>query len=124
MSKPQIIGASQSNFVWVTRIVTTEKQVDHELIPALPHTPVVDACHPLGKIPALRYGELRLGESRAICAYLDRAFAGPTLILRQCSPTPATSWLISTIICNVPAFARPCPRRCRHCSCRPRAERH
>jgi glutathione S-transferase len=80
MSKLQIIGAPQSNFVWVTRIAATEKQVDYELVAALPHTAEVDACHPLGKIPALRHGEVRLGESRAICAYIDRAFTGPSLV--------------------------------------------
>jgi hypothetical protein len=37
MSKLQIIAAPQSNFVWVTRIVATEKRLDYELVTALPH---------------------------------------------------------------------------------------
>jgi glutathione S-transferase len=99
MSKLQIIGAPQSNFVWVTRIVAAEKPVDYELVAALPHTPVVQACHPVGKIPALQHGEIKLGESRAICAYLDRAFAGQSLI--PSDPTGAAlteQWI--AIVCT------------------------
>jgi glutathione S-transferase len=80
MSTLQIIGAPQSNFVWVTRIVATEKGIPYELVSAMPHTALVGACHPLGKIPAMRHGEVTLGESRAICLYIDRAFAGPSLV--------------------------------------------
>ena len=76
----QIFGAPQSNFVWVTRIVAVEKGTQHELVPVMPHTALVDAYHPLGKIPAMRHGEVVLGESRAISLYIERAFAGPSLI--------------------------------------------
>lgn len=43
MTELQIIGAPQSNFVWVTRITCTEKGVPHALVPAMPHTPQIDA---------------------------------------------------------------------------------
>jgi glutathione S-transferase len=43
----------------------------------MPHTPEIDAVHPLGKIPALRHGDVTLAESRAICFYIDHAFGGP-----------------------------------------------
>lgn len=76
----QIFGAPQSNFVWVTRIVAAEKGIHYELVSAFPHTPPVDACHPVGKIPAMRHGDFVLGESRAICLYIDRTFAGPSLV--------------------------------------------
>jgi glutathione S-transferase len=46
----------------------------------MPHTPEVDAIHPFGKIPAMRHGDLMLGESRAICSYVDRTFDGPQLV--------------------------------------------
>jgi glutathione S-transferase len=80
MSDLQIIGAPASNFVWVTRIACAEKGVPHTLVPELPHTPEVRAIHPFGKIPVARHGAVALCESRAICTYIDRAFAGPALI--------------------------------------------
>jgi glutathione S-transferase len=67
MSELQIIGAPQSNYVWVVRIACHEKGVPYTLVPVMPHTPEVDAIHPLGKIPVLRHGNVTLAESRAIC---------------------------------------------------------
>src|SRR5262249_45660297 len=57
-----------------------EKGVPYDLVPARPHTPEVDAVHPLGKIPAFRYGDVALCESKAIVTYIDRTFPGPKLI--------------------------------------------
>jgi glutathione S-transferase len=82
MSELQIIGVPQSNYVWVTRIACHEKGVPYTLLPVFPHTPEVDAIHPLGKIPALRHGDITLSESRAICFYIDHAFDGPPLAPR------------------------------------------
>jgi glutathione S-transferase len=50
---------------------------------AMPHTPEVDAIHPFGKIPVMRHGDVTLCESRAIIAYIDRVFDGPSLIPRD-----------------------------------------
>jgi glutathione S-transferase len=83
MPELQIIGAPQSNFVWVTRIACHEKGVPYTLVPVMPHTPEVDAIHPFGKIPVMRHGDLTLSESRAICFYIDHAFDGPFLAPRQ-----------------------------------------
>ena len=83
MPELQIIGAPQSNYVWVARIACVEKDVPYTLVPALPHTPEVGAIHPFGKIPAMRHGDLTLCESRAICFYVDHAFAGPPLAPRD-----------------------------------------
>jgi glutathione S-transferase len=83
MPELQIIGAPQSNYVWVTRIACIEKGVSYSLLPVMPHTPEVDAVHPLGKIPAMRHGYLTLSESRAICFYIDHAFEGPPLVSRE-----------------------------------------
>ncbi len=83
MPELQIIGAPQSNYVWVTRIACQEKGVLYALVPATPHTPEVDAIHPFGKIPAMRHGEVSLCESRAICFYIDHTFAGPPLAPRD-----------------------------------------
>jgi glutathione S-transferase len=80
MPELQLIGAPQSNYVWVCRIACAEKGVPYALVPAMPHTPEIDAVHPLGKIPGMRHGDVTLAESRAICGYVDRAFPGPCLI--------------------------------------------
>ncbi len=80
MSDLQIIGAPASNFVWVTRIACAEKGVPYTLVPTPPHTPEVAAIHPFGRIPVARHGAVTLCESRAICLYIERAFAGPALV--------------------------------------------
>jgi len=80
MAELQIIGASPSNFVWVTRILCTEKGVPYKHLQVMPHTPEVDAIHPFGKIPVMRHGDVTLCESRAICSYVNRTFEGPSLV--------------------------------------------
>lgn len=79
MTKVQILGVPQSNYVWATRIALTEKGVEYDLIPTAPHSPEITAIHPLGKMPALRHGEVTLFESNAILTYVDKAFPGPAL---------------------------------------------
>jgi glutathione S-transferase len=80
MDKIQIIGVPQSNYVWVVRMACEEKGVPYDITPARPHTPEIDAVHPLGKIPGMRHGDVELGESKAIVTYIDKTFAGPKLI--------------------------------------------
>src|ERR1700691_276630 len=80
MAELQIIGGPASNFVWACRIACAEKGVAYSLVSVMPHTPEIKAVHPLGKIPALRHGDVTLCESRAICTYIDRAFDGPPLL--------------------------------------------
>jgi glutathione S-transferase len=83
MPELQIIGAPQSNYVCVVRIACLEKGVPYTLLPAIPHSPEVDAIHPFGKIPAMRHGDVTLSESRAICFYIDHTFDGPPLASRD-----------------------------------------
>jgi glutathione S-transferase len=80
MAEFELIGAAQSNFVWTCRMALAEKGVPYKLTSVMPHTPEVVAIHPLGKIPAMRHGDVTLAESRAICCYIDRVFDGPALI--------------------------------------------
>jgi len=80
MLELEIIGGAASNFVWACRIACGEKAVPYKLVQVMPHTPEVDAIHPFGKIPAMRHGDVALCESRAIIAYIDRAFPGPKLV--------------------------------------------
>ena len=51
MPELKIIGAPQSNYVWVTRIACAEKDVPYALVSALPHSPEVDAIHPFWQDP-------------------------------------------------------------------------
>lgn len=99
MPELQIIGGPRSNFVWVTRIVCAEKGVPYTLVPVMPHTPEVDAVHPLGKIPGMRHGAVKLGESRAICRYIDQVFPGPSLIPADPEAGALTEQWVS-IICT------------------------
>jgi glutathione S-transferase len=80
MDKVQIVGVPQSNYVWVVRMACEEKGVPYEIVPARPHTPDVDALHPLGKIPGMRHGDVELCESKAIVTYIDKTFPGAKLI--------------------------------------------
>jgi glutathione S-transferase len=101
MSDLQIIGAPASNFVWTTRIACTEKGVPYTLVPTPPHTPEVNAIHPFGKIPVMRHGAVTLCESRAICAYIDRAFPGPALIPADPAAAAHVEQWISIINTNI-----------------------
>jgi glutathione S-transferase len=99
MAELQIIGGAQSNFVWTTRIFCAEKGVPYQHLPVLPHTPEVDAIHPFGKIPVMRHGDVTLCESRAIIAYIDRTFDGPSIMPRD----PLTSVQVeqwNSIVCT------------------------
>ena len=75
----ELIGLPQSDFVWATRIVAAERGIDVVHRSAAPHTPEVWAISPVGKIPVLRHGNVRLSESRAICLYLDGLAEGASL---------------------------------------------
>jgi glutathione S-transferase len=108
MPELQIIGAPQSNYVWVTRIACHEKGVPYTLLPVMPHTPEIDAIHPLGKIPGLRHGDVILAESRAICFYIDHAFDGPPLSPRLPIEGAQTEQWISIVNTHFDALvARP-----------------
>lgn len=80
MAKVELIGVPDSTYTRAVRIALGEKGVAYELTVSRPHTPPVDAVHPLGKVPVMRHGDFELCESRAIVAYLDREFPGPKLM--------------------------------------------
>src|SRR5271154_3774509 len=50
-----------------------------------------------GKIPVMRHGDITLCESRAICFYIDHAFAGPPLAPRDASEGARTEQWISLV---------------------------
>ena len=67
----EIFGIPQSNFVRAVRMAIAEKGLSYEYHPVQPHSPEARAVHPRGLVPGLRHGEVVLGESQAIIAYLD-----------------------------------------------------
>ena len=94
----EIIGAPQSNYVWVVRMVCEEKGVPYQHRAERPHTPDVDAIHPFGKIPVMRHGDVELCESKAIVTYIDRVFYGPKVI----PDDPATGAKVTVISVSCP----------------------
>ncbi len=97
MDKIQIIGVPQSNYVWVVRMACEEKGVPYEIVPARPHTPEIDALHPLGKIPGMRHGDVALCESKAIVTYIDKTFPGPKLIPEDAPGAAAVEQWVSLV---------------------------
>ncbi len=97
MATLEIIGAPQSNFVRTARMACVEKGVPYTLSPAPPHAPEVQAVHPLGKIPAMRHGDVTLGETKAICTYIDMAFDGPPLMPRDAAGAARIEQWISMV---------------------------
>ena len=79
MAELEIFGVPFSNYVWSCRIVAGEKGVPVKLHDLRPQSPEMLAINPLGKVPAMRHGDVVLFESAAICSYIDKAFPGPAL---------------------------------------------
>ena len=61
-------------------MVCEEKGIEYRLTETPLGAPELRAIHPLGKMPVLRHGDIKLFESKAIATYLDRSFAGPRLL--------------------------------------------
>jgi len=101
MEKIEIIGVPFSNFVWVVRMVCEEKRVPYDLTPAPPHSPEINAIHPLGKVPAMRHGDVTLCESKAIATYIDRVFDGPKVIPEEPRAAAETEKWVSLINAHV-----------------------
>lgn len=80
MAALEIIGVPFSNYVRSVRLLCEEKGVAYTLNPAFPQTPEVLAIHPAGQVPVMRHGDVTLFETKAIATYIEKAFAGPTLI--------------------------------------------
>jgi glutathione S-transferase len=67
----EIFGTPHSNFVRAVRMVLAEKALAYDYLPDRPHSPEAHAVQPLGLVPGLRRGDVVLGDSQAIVAYLD-----------------------------------------------------
>jgi len=67
----EIFGMAQCNYLRAVRMAALEKSIAHIHHPVMPHSPEAQTAHPMGLVPGLRHGEVNLGESQAIIAYLD-----------------------------------------------------
>lgn len=76
-----VYGAHGSPYVRKVRVFLMEKNLPYDLEPVIPVnvSPEYKIIHPMGKIPALRDGDLVLPDSSVICAYLERKFPQPQL---------------------------------------------
>lgn len=83
MADVEVLGVGFSYFVRSVCMALEEKSVPYTLIVCGPHTPEIDAIHPLGKMPCLRHGDFSVCESKAICTYVDQTFPGPKLIPQE-----------------------------------------
>jgi glutathione S-transferase len=99
--KIEILGAPQSVYVRATLLALEEKGAPYRVTPAAPHSPQALALNPFGKIPAMRRGALTLFESRAIIAYVDRAFPGPSLMPDEAIAAAKTEQWISAVNTSV-----------------------
>jgi len=104
MATVEIFGIAPSTYTRVVRMACEEKGVAYELIRTMPQSPEALALHPFGKIPVLRHDGFTIAESKAIAAYLDKAFAGPPLMPDEPRAAAlAEQWisLVNTVIDRV-----------------------
>jgi glutathione S-transferase len=76
----EIIGNPRSTYTRVVLMACEEKGIPYTFTKEPPHSPPVNAIHPFGKVPVMRYGDVELFESKAIATYIDRTSPGPKLI--------------------------------------------
>lgn len=72
-----VFGAPLSPFVRKVRLCLLEKGLDYQLEIVMPFTPPewYLQLNPLGRIPAMKDGELCLADSSVICQYLEETYA-------------------------------------------------
>jgi glutathione S-transferase len=76
-----VYGAYGSPYVRKVLVFHAEKKIPYQMEPTIPISvgPEYRKIHPMGKIPALRDGDLILPDSSVICAYLEKKQPMPAL---------------------------------------------
>lgn len=71
-----LYGASLSPFVRKVRVVLAIKNLEYEYVQSMPwsNDEELAKVSPLGKIPAMRDGELKISDSKVLSRYLDNAY--------------------------------------------------
>jgi len=95
--KPEVIGSSASTYTRAVRMVYEEKGVEYTLTETRLAAPELFTVHPLGKMPVLHHGDVRLFESKAIATYLDRVFGGPEIFPSAPLPPALTEQWVSFV---------------------------
>lgn len=91
-----LFGAQLSPFVRKARLCLLEKSLDYRLEVVMPFTPPewYLQLNPLGRIPALKDGELALADSSVIAQYLEEAYPQTTRLYGDDAPQRAQiRWL-------------------------------
>lgn len=91
-----LYGAPLSPFVRKVRLCLLHKGLDYQLENVLPFTPPTwyYELNPLGRIPALKDGDLTLADSSVICQYLDEQYrAAPGLYGQDAAHRARVRWL-------------------------------
>lgn len=88
MTDITLLGLRISVYTRIARLALEEKNIDYRLEEVdifADEGPPADylELHPFGRIPCLRYGDLVIYETGAICRYIDEAFIGPALQPRE-----------------------------------------
>lgn len=88
-------GASASPFVRKTLAALKLKELEFEQIQQMPFAKDEEyrKLNPLGKIPTLQDGDLTIGDSTAICEYLEDAFPGKPIYPTDIRDKARGRWL-------------------------------
>jgi glutathione S-transferase len=95
--KPEVMGSVKSTYTRAVLMVCEEKGIEYTLTETAIFAPELFTVHPLGKMPALRHGDVCLFESKAIATYLDRVFAGPEIFPSEPVPAALTEQWVSFV---------------------------
>ncbi|MDX9686738.1 glutathione S-transferase family protein [Halopseudomonas formosensis] len=90
-----LYGAILSPYVRKIRIQLAEQQIEHELVPQTPFNQPdwFFDISPLGRIPALKDGELGLADSSVIAQYLQETLGGKPLFGSSPEQAARVRWL-------------------------------
>jgi len=69
-----LLGDARSSYTRTVRMAFAEKGIAYGFTRCAPHSPQILGVHPLGKIPGLVDGDVRLWETSAIVRYIDESF--------------------------------------------------
>lgn len=89
-----VYGSSKSSYVRKVLVFLEEKGLDYERrgLPGTAGGEEFEAASPLGKAPALADGDYRLGDSSAICHYIETRYPEPRLFPEDAAQRGRMVW--------------------------------
>ena len=90
----KVYGVHGSPFVRKVFVALDIKGIPYEIVPQMPFSGDQEylKINPLGKVPTLVDGDLRLGDSKVICRYLERAYPEPALYPADIADGAMADW--------------------------------